>query len=372
MRQELSSLDLTFLKNELRNLIGGRIQKAFQKDKEIRLEIFLSGKGTFELYFAPGKIFISEYKRVAGEAESFAMSLRKNISGQKITDVRQPGFERIIELETENNILIFEMFSKGNVILCSKDYTIIMPLEVQLWKDRQITPRKKYTYPPAVGNPFILRPEEFISLVSSSRKPVVKFLAVDLSFSGLYAEELCLRAGIDKTKVSNTLTSDEKKSLFNSIQDITKEFDPQIVFDDSKPVDIVPMSMKMYEGKKTRKFTSLTTALDEYFTHRETVGIELEKKAEMEEEQSRLENIEEDQKKSIIKWKKIEKESRKKAEAIYNNFELVDNIIAGIKKARDAGLSWQEIKEKLEKETTPEASAIVEIREKDGIVILSL
>ena len=107
MRQEMSSLDLMFLKNELKNLVGGRIQKAYQKDKEIRLEIFLPGKGTFELYFAPGRLFISEYKRVAGEAESFAMNLRKNISGQKIADVRQPGFERIIELETESNILIF-------------------------------------------------------------------------------------------------------------------------------------------------------------------------------------------------------------------------------------------------------------------------
>ncbi|MFQ6010010.1 MAG: NFACT family protein [Candidatus Aenigmatarchaeota archaeon] len=372
MRTELSSLDLMFLKNELKNLIGGRIQKAYQKDKEIRLEIFLSGKGTFELYFAPGKLFISEYKRVAGEAESFAMNLRKNISGQIITDVRQPGFERIIELETENNILIFELFSKGNVILCQKDYMIIMPLEVQLWRDRQITPRKKYNYPPAVANPFILSPQEFASLISSSRKPIVKFLAVDLSFSGLYAEELCLRAGIEKTKISNTLTAEEKKALFSSLHSIVKEFNPQIVFEDKKPIDIVPIKMRLYKGKEARSFASFTTALDEYFTHREAVGIELEKKEEMGEEMKRLERIVDEQKQAIKKWRKIEKESRKKAEAIYNNYGLVENIIAGIKKARDSGLSWEEIKERLEKETTPEASAIKEIREKEGIVVLNL
>ncbi|MEM5804255.1 MAG: NFACT family protein [Candidatus Aenigmatarchaeota archaeon] len=365
MREELSSLDLMFLKRELSNLVGGRIQKVFQHEKEVRLEIFLSGVGTFELYFAPGRMFVTEYKRVAGEAEAFAMNLRKNLSNQRITAVRQPGFERIIEVETESNILIFELFSKGNVILCSKDYMIIMPLEVQLWRDRQIKPRVRYVYPPAVANPFALRPADFSMKLSNSDKPVVRLLAVDLSFSGLYAEELCSRAGIEKNKHANALSSDEKKALFSAMHEMVNEFEPQIVFDDGKPVDVVPIRMKAYEGKKARVFSSFTTALDEYFTHKEAVGMELEKRAELEGELGRLQRIEAEQKEALEKWKLKERESRKKAEAIYNSFGLVQKVIDDINRSKESGMSWDEIRERLKKE-------VKEIKEKECKVVLSV
>ena len=55
MRKELSSLDLTFLVNELKFLNGGRIQKTYQDGKIVRIEIFVSGKGTFELFYEPNR-----------------------------------------------------------------------------------------------------------------------------------------------------------------------------------------------------------------------------------------------------------------------------------------------------------------------------
>ena len=44
----MSSLDLKILLNDLKFLVDGRIDKVYQDGKIRRLEVFLSGKGTFE------------------------------------------------------------------------------------------------------------------------------------------------------------------------------------------------------------------------------------------------------------------------------------------------------------------------------------
>lgn len=371
--RDMASLDVLFAVNELRALIGGQVQKIYQDGKAIRLMIFVPEKGSFELYFEPGKIFITEYKRKAPEIPApFCMALRKHLLGQRITDIRQHGFDRIVELEFERSILIFELFSKGNVILCDRAYTIILPLEVQIWRDRQILPKRAYQYPPEIANPFELAQADLKKLLSASDKDIVRFLAVDLGLSGLYAEEVCARALIDKTKLCKELSNSELLALYEAIHSLRKQFAPQLVFDDSKIIDVVPFDMKIYAGRRVRHIPTFMHALDEVYTHKETLEAELEKKRLAETRVKKLERILEKQKADVRKWRALEEESRLKAEAIYRNFELVQRIISGLRKAREAGLSWQQIKDKIATEETAEARAITEIKEAKGTVIVEL
>ncbi|MCD6477113.1 MAG: NFACT family protein, partial [Candidatus Aenigmarchaeota archaeon] len=115
--REISALDLMFLMNDLKEIINARIDKVFQNKKQIRIELFVPKKGTKELFFEPNKLFITKYKRKAPEKiEMFAQYARKHLKGQKIKNIKQIDFERIIEIETDKNIIIFELFSKGNII----------------------------------------------------------------------------------------------------------------------------------------------------------------------------------------------------------------------------------------------------------------
>jgi len=41
------------------------------------------------------------------------MLLRKHLAGAAIRDIRQRGFDRIVEIETESCILIFEFVPRG-------------------------------------------------------------------------------------------------------------------------------------------------------------------------------------------------------------------------------------------------------------------
>jgi len=337
MRNELSSLDLKLLANELRALTGGIIQKAWQEGKQLRFEIFLPSKGTFELLFEPGAIFITEYRRQAPESpDAFAMALRKNLSGQKILEIRQPGFERILEIVTEKTVLVLEMFSKGNAIICNREMGIIVPLEVQIWRSRKIVPKVKYAYPPQVADPYALSIEQFYSLLQQSDKEVVRFLAADLSFSGLYAEEICLRAGIDKKSLCRALFMQDVQRIYDAFHGLLVGHSPCIVFDNDVAVDVVPVKMRLYEGKRCEPFSNFTSALDEYFTHKEGVAAEIGKKAVYQAASGKIERIMAEQMLAVKNWKKKEKESRKKADAIYNNFQTVEKIISGLKRRRKA------------------------------------
>jgi predicted ribosome quality control (RQC) complex YloA/Tae2 family protein len=372
MRKEMSSLDLLFATKELKILEGGKIEKIYQDGKTLRVFVYVSEKGTFELYFEPGKIFLTQYKRVSPEyPPSFCMFLRKHLLGQRILRVEQKNFERILEIETNDYILIFELFSRGNVILCDKSYNILMPLEVQLWKDREILPKKPYKYPPPLVNPFALKEEEFFSLLTKSERSIVAFLAMNLSLGGIYAEEVCLRAKIDKMKKCKEVSEEEARQIFQTMSSLLNQFKPQIIIEDSRKIDFAPFDMQIYADKQKVYYQSFNEALDEFFTEKEIVSEE-EKKSQEDEEIEKLKRIRERQKETLKKFEELEKEARKKAELLFNNFDLLQRIFEGLQRARAMGLSWEEIKQRVEEEDTPEAQAIKEIREKEGKLILRL
>jgi len=361
--KEMSSFDLTMLGNELACLAGGRIQKVFQKGKQIRIEVFVSGRGTRELFFEPGKLFITQYKREASN-EMFSQYLRKHLSGQKIVSIKQAGFERILEIETNSNILIFELFSKGNAIFCDKNRTILMPLEAQTWKSRKIASKLQYRYPPPVKNPFGMEFSEFEKAVTESEKGMAAFLATAMNLSGKYAEEACARAGVDKGKKCGDIDGNETKKLLDAIQSLPKDFKPNIILENGKAADFAPIEMLAYENSENKYFPEFSLALDEFFTDLERE----EKMPTVSEAEGKYARIIETQKADLEKWDKKEKESMRKGELINGNIGQVQEIIDAINEGRGTKKSWEEIKSGIAKRAG--SISVNRILEKEGIAVV--
>ncbi len=369
--REMNSVELAIALKEMRVLENGRVEKIYQKGRQVRMKIYCR-KGEKELVFEPGKFFLTNYKRRApGEPPSFCMLLRKHLTGKRIAQIRQRGFERIVEMEFEDKILIFEIFSKGNVILCERDYTIIMPLEVQLWKEREIMPGKLYKPPPALLNPFSMSEDEFCSMIRGQKK-IASFLAADFALGGIYAEELCLRAGVEKTKKCSELSENEKKNLYREMQRLRNErVNPYLVYENSEPVDFAPFELLLHREREKRYFPSFNEVLDEFYTYWEAKAAEregIEKESEAEE---KIKRIIERQKEVVKNLEELEKAARKKAEILFNNLELVERIFSALRKARELGLSWEEIKERVSLDSSPEARAVKDIREHEGKLLLA-
>ena len=206
MPKQLSSLDIHFLLKELDILIGAKVSKVYNPSKKhVVVELFVSGKGKHYLkIYAPEYICMSDSRDASGEHSAFCTLLRKYLNNSILKEISQLGSERIIEFLFEAKeskfILIAEFFSKGNIIFCKDNKTIIHVVESHKWKDRTLRGGIKYELPPQKENILGLKKPDFISKTESQDRELVKLLATDLGFGGKYAEEFCAIADIGKSK----------------------------------------------------------------------------------------------------------------------------------------------------------------------------
>ena len=88
---------------------------------------------------------------------------------------------------------------------------------------------------------------------------------------GVYAEEILLRANVDKTKHCNALSNEEVEVIFEALQTLLAavsggNLEACIILDDEGDfVDVVPVKLKRYEGCKMQAYDSFNQALDEFY-----------------------------------------------------------------------------------------------------------
>ena len=104
----MDGLTLSFVKDELaQTLIGGRVDKITQPERdEIMIALRSLGKNrSLLISINPNcaRIHLTSDRRVSPlEPSNFCMLMRKHLQGGKLTDVRQIGGDRILEIDVEN------------------------------------------------------------------------------------------------------------------------------------------------------------------------------------------------------------------------------------------------------------------------------
>jgi predicted ribosome quality control (RQC) complex YloA/Tae2 family protein len=369
MKTQLSSFELKYMLDELKILIDSKVDSILNPEKhELLIQFFVSGKGKKVLRILPTFIYLSSQKKSQEKASGFCMSLRKNLINSRLRDIKQIDSERVLKIlfETKEQkfILIVELFSKGNVILCKEDYSIVSVLESQQWKDRELKSRIKYEFPPPRMNFFKLDSDKLKELFNSD-KPLVKKLASDLGFGGVYAEEICLLSGLDKEKVK--LTNDNIKRIIETINKLVKKkIKPCIVYKDEKIKDITPFHLKTYVENKIDEFEDYNSAIDSVLAKGIQEEFKDEKTSVYEKKAAKINKIIKIQQKKILNINEDIKGIEKKAELIYSNYDTVGDIIKTINDAVKK-YSWEEIKEKLK-----DHKVVSEVNSKDKKVVLEL
>ncbi len=369
----LKSLDFRFIVKELRDsLLGGKFRKVYQYgpgQKNFLFDIYLSTKGNFWLYTDAEKLFLAQHKKEAPETPpNFCMFLRKHLMGATVKDIRQHGFDRIVEIETDSNVLIFEFIPPGNVILCDRFYNVIMPLQVQRWKDREILPKKPYKYPPENTNPYNISLETFASIVRKEDEKTVSVIA-KMGLGSVYANEVCALSNVSADKPSGQLSDEEIPMLFDSMRRIGDAKPSPVTYDDGT---VMPFALQTKKEQVKAKWSSFSAPLDELFSKAAVDEAGEEQEKAIDEKKGKLERIITSQKKSVEKMKEKRSDDKEKADTIYKFYGLVEDVLNGIQKAHASGMPWSEIKSRTESEPTPEAEAIVEIKEHDGTVVVNL
>ncbi len=373
MKDRISSLELKYIVEELQVLISAKVDKIYQPEKkEIDLRLHIPGKGKKILRVSiPKLVYLSDNKREYPESPyGFCMFLRKRLSNARIREIKQHGSERIIKIlfETRENKFwfIIELFSKGNVILCSEDFSVIAPLETQIWKDRQVRPKKEYVFPSKGVDIFRLSYEEVKKAISSGNKPLVKTLAVELGLGGTFAEEICLDSGVNKEK--EHLDEEEMKKISLSLNSlVNRKRSPVIIEKDNSIVEILPFDLALFGDEyKKRKFDSFNEAIDHTFSTaiKEAALSGQEKVSDTAKKHMKIIEIQTKQVKSLNE-KIIE--NKQKGELIYENFGFFKELFEKVKDYRNKKSSWEEIRNRLK-----ENSKVIELDTKNRRLTVSL
>jgi len=338
VKTELSSVDVRVLAAELRErLLGLRVEKAYQVG-EHQVVLRLHGRGSADLVASSNYLCVSRYRRPVPQApSSFAMQLRKRLGGAFLRDFIQHGFDRIVELRFDEYVLVIELFSKGNVILCDKEMKIIGLLDWQRWKDRTLGVGRPYEYPPQQVNPFDVDEAAFMRIMGESERPIAATLATKLSLGGYFAERICADAGFDP----KALWSDVDGSvLWGAFEDFRMRVDLPAearLFDDN----VLPFG----EGGDPQP--SFNDAVDEYFSSRESVKLEAQARSGAEDALKKLEDILARQREAVVRSNEGAVIEQAKGDLLYQRMGDVQAVVSHIKEARRAGRSDKEILDEL-------------------------
>ena len=331
------------------------------------MQFYVPSKGKKILRILPGKIiYLTESKQEQNQPSSFCIFLRKYLANARVREIKQIGFERIISflLETKDAKyqLIIELFDKGNIILADDKNKIINCLEQQRWKEREIKKDVIYRYSQKKYDFLELKLKDLKDIFKNSKSNLVKTLATELGLGGVYSEEVCSLAELDKEKTANRLTDEEIKTLFDNLSSLkNKKIDSYIAYVGREISNILPFSLKSHD-EKIKKIKTFNSALELYFTEEAISPEEIAKKKAIEKQKKVIEK----QEQRIQELKKEVEENKKKAEIIYENYALIEGILNEINKAKKK-YSWQEIKDKLEGHKT-----IKEVNAKDKKIIIEI
>jgi predicted ribosome quality control (RQC) complex YloA/Tae2 family protein len=343
MKTSLSSFDLRALVAEWQDLVGGYVDKVYQREDEVILRIHRPQRGRAELYSRSGQwLCLHEVEDKPEAPPPFAQALRRLLDNARITAVEQHGFDRIVvvTLERGDDVrrLVFEVFAKGNVAVVKGD-TTEAALFAQTFKGRAVRPGEPYDFPPIGADPLDLDRAGFASALRGAKGQVVRVLASVLSLGGLYAEELCLRGKVPKDTRVRDLTDAQVDALYTALNNVAvaieQERRPAVIVRDGRPIDAIPIELEQYSGHERLLLPTYNEALSAYLRSArpedegaEDVAAKFERRIAQQEESLRA-----------LREEMGQLEAR--AHFLYGHYEPFDELLKAIREGREPPESGQ-------------------------------
>jgi predicted ribosome quality control (RQC) complex YloA/Tae2 family protein len=344
-KESMSSFDLAAVVRELQDvLVGCRIGNIYQTSP---LTFLVAAHPTNVLLIEIGRrLHLTRYVAEKPKTPShFCMLLRKHLRRGIIDAVDMPGFERVILLSVASQgasyTLVFELFSRGTLILLDREDTILYASSYRKMRDRSIVRGTAYQLPPPRGeNPAqISRPA--LDALKAFKVEAVRALPRCLAIGGVYAEEILNRAHIEKKTPANRLTGNELDRIYRETQHVVSALStPQphiVVAADGRFIDVLPFPLTLYRDHTRKEYPTFNEAADDYFT---ALSFEAQKgniQGQMLQQIDVQRRILDQQRMSLMDFERVSGESQRVGNVIYahvRELELLSRFIMDASKTR--------------------------------------
>lgn len=275
----MDGLSLSAVVYELKSLIGGRIEKVQQPEKDELLLSIHSAGGSCRLLLSASPdncrvVLTDEKKPSPAEAPAFLMLMRKHLTGARIKYIDQPNLDRIVEIgiETYSELkdvvvmkLICEVMGRhSNLILTDDDGVVIDAIRrvgPSVSSARLVLPKVKYEYPPSKkkNDPLKAIESDFVKAIKDSMKPEAALSENFYGLSPAVAKKLIASLGYP------ACGNDELGKRLTDFYSDFKEgrFSPCVVTADGSYVCTLPFEPK--DGSSFRRFPTMNEAVCEFY-----------------------------------------------------------------------------------------------------------
>ena len=363
MKKQFTSFDIGAVVRELGEaVLDSRVSNVYQLgSKTLLFKLRKADSPVFWLILEAGKRFhLTSYGVEKPKVPpSFCMALRKYLRNCWLTGVEQYEFERVVvfTFKTKTGVmrLFLELFGDGNIILVGENDKILQALTYKRMRDRNIVRGEVFHFPPPSGkNPSKVSKEEFLEeLRNVGDVEVVRALARFLGVGGFYAEEVLLRAGVDKKTLSNALTDAMVDAVFKNLRDILAQvtggkLEPCVVLDENDGfVDVVPFRLRRYTGFKHQPHSSFNEALDEFYVRVSAIERALVAAAgnveELRREAERIKRIIASQEKVLVEAEAKAERDKRVGDVIYAHSVELQALLERFLAGKMDGEEWSEI-----------------------------
>lgn len=274
----MDGLSLSAVVFELRQLIGGRVEKVQQPERDELILAVHSAGGANRLLLSASpencRIVLTDEKKPSPvEAPAFLMLMRKYLTGARILEITQPNMDRIVEFsfETYSELhdaikvrLICEIMGRhSNLILVGEDGLIIDAIRrvtPSVSSARLVLPKLKYEYPPSKKklDPRFASSEDFLRVLDNAVKPESALSECFYGLSPAVAKKLIVSLGSE---------ADLPERLFGFYRDFSEGcFSPCIVTADGRSVMTLPFIPR--DGSTFTAYPTMSAAVNAFYESR--------------------------------------------------------------------------------------------------------
>lgn len=292
-------------------LVGSRIDKIQQPDAStVILSVRQpghSGKLLLSCNAQTARIALTTGSRPSpAQPPLFCMVLRKHLEGSKIVEIRQPGWERMVEIvcegydelgEKATRILIGEFMGKhSNLILINPQNNMILDsarrLSFDMSQYRQVLPGLTYITPP---------PQDKISLLELTQEQMIAFFLDAPSSQSLKkillnhiagfgpqtAAEIIHRSGLAPDDRVDFLGQYDYDRIWQQLLWLrqlleTKAYQPTIVEDGKKALAFAPFPLQQYAQYEQHQLETMSQLVEQFIGRKEQANLLAQRAGDLE------------------------------------------------------------------------------------------